>query len=296
MKLKCTDIIFKLLLSGLVTMVLGGFPAISAIARNHSEKEILTAGCKTAYFLMKDLEEAYRLKTNTKILPKRTGNRVAVKLLVAGDIDFAFTCQPHENLAKSNNLAPQQVKDWHSVRIARDPVVVVINLQNKMDNLTKNQLTDIFSGKITNWKDVGGDDLEVKLTYQDDSIQSGVNVVFREQTVGRINGELQKLSHNAVRFPGPKKRGAFISQNPGSITFMGLSAYRERYGKILKINNAAPTRENFINGSYPLAATYYIIYDENKKSIVEPFFKYISSKEGQAAININFLSDIETSF
>ncbi len=286
--------IFNILFGAIVVMSLLGFQATPLWAQQPQEKEVLTAGCKTAYFLINDLIDGYKIKTNMKILAKRTGNRVATKLLVAGDIEFAFTCQPHEKLAKMNKLESQQVKDWRTVRIAKDPIVVVINRQNKVTNLTKAQLSDIFSGKITNWQDVGENDMAVKLAIQSDSIQSGAQVVFREQTVGRINGKLQELSPHAIPSPGPKKRGAYVSQNPGAITFMGLSAYRERYGKLIQINNAAPTTENIINGSYPIAATYYIIYDIKNKAKVEPFVHYISGEDGLSAINKNFVADIDT--
>ena len=282
--------VFLLIFTG---TVLFGLLVTTTQAQDKNETPIQAAGCKTAYFLIQDLVSDYEQKTNLSILPQRVGNKVAIKLLEAGDIDFAFTCQSHENLAKSMHIENQQSENWQSVRFAKDPVVVVVNNNNKITGLTKEQLTDIFTGKITNWKDVGGDDLEIKLAYQDESTQSGVMVVFQEQTVGRKNGVLGELSPNAVKFPGPKKRGAYISQNPGAVTYMGLGAYRERYGKLLDINGTAPTRENIVNGSYPLSATYYIIYDKRKVDVAEPFLKYLSSDEGQATINRNFVADTE---
>ena len=288
--------VFKILLVAVIVWVMLSFHATSVWALQSQTKEVLTAGCKTAYFLINDLVDGYEVKSNVKILPKRTGNRVASKLLVAGDIEFAFSCQSHEKLVKSNNLEPQLVKDWRTVRIARDPIVVLVNRKNPVTNLSKAQLADIFSGKITNWQEVGGDNIAVRVAIQTDSIQSGVQVVFQEQTVGRIKGKLQELAPNAMRFPGPKKRGAYVSQDPGAITFLGLNAYRQRYGKLIQINNVAPTTENIINGNYPIVGTYYIIYDAKNKAMVEPFLHHISSDEGQAAINKNFVVDIEPAF
>ena len=215
-----------------------------------------------------------------------------VKLLLAGDIEFAFTCQSHDVLLKKLNLEERQVKDWHTMKFARDPVVIVANRHNRVSTLSQKQLVDIFSGKITNWQEVGGDDTEIKLAYQTEAVLSGLLTVFREQTVGRENGVLRELSPNALQFD-PKKRGAYISQNPGAITFMGHGVYRERYGKKINIDNVAPTRENIVNGSYSIAATYYIVYDEKNRSMVEPFLNYIATDEGQAVINRNFVADID---
>ncbi len=113
-----------------VSMILGGFLFAPVQAQ---EKEVLTAGCKTAYFLMQDLAPGYENKTSIKLLPQRVGNRVAAKLLVAEDIEFAFTCQPHDKLAKKFQLDQEKVKGWHTVRLARDPVVVV-NRKNRVTN------------------------------------------------------------------------------------------------------------------------------------------------------------------
>lgn len=292
MKQKAENI-YKVLLTAVMGLVIQGLMISPVGAQEIKDKPVQAAGCKTAYFLMQDLVEDYEKQTNMSILPQRVGNKVAVKLLVADDIEFAFTCQPHENLTKNVQVPDQQAQSWRSVHFAKDPVVVVVNQTNKVTNLTKTQLTDIFTGKISNWKNVGGDDLQVKLAYQDESTESGVMVVFREQTVGRHKGVLGELSPNAVRFPGPKKRGAYISQNPGAVTYMGLGAYRERYGKLLDINGAAPSRENIVNGRYPLAATYYIVYDEKNRTMVEPFLNYLASEEGKATINRNFVAHLE---
>ena len=59
---------------------------------------------------------------------------------------------------------------------------------------------------------------------------------------------------------------------------------------MLDINGAAPSRENIVNGSYPLAATYYIIYDEKDAEVVKPFLDYLASEEGKEVINRNFVA------
>lgn len=291
---KITGKMFKILSITLLIILAQGLIFTFIHAQEQENKhQAQTAGCKTAYFLMRELFDDYKKRTDTKIIPQRVGNKVAIKLLIAGDIEFAFTCQPHEDLAKKLAINEEHSKNWRTIKFAKDPIVVVVNQSNKVTNLTKTQLTDIFTGKVTNWKDVGGDDLEIKLAYQDEVTESGVMTVFQETTVGRTKGVLGELSPNAVKFPGPKKRGAYISQNPGAITYMGLGAYREHYGKLLDIDGAAPTRENIAQGSYPITATYYIVYNENKKDIADPFLQYLTSDDGKDVINKNFLSDIE---
>jgi ABC-type phosphate transport system substrate-binding protein len=250
--------------------------------------EVLTAGCKTAYFMMVDLTDEFRQKSHLTLMPKRSGNKVAAKLLAAGQISFAYMCEPHHEVTEKFKIDPNQTSGWVSREVAKDPIVIVVNKDNPTTNLTKSQVTDIFSGKIINWKEVGGADEEVKVTYQEDSLSSGVLGVFKEKTVGK-DGTLAK---NAVRFQGPKKRGAYVARNPGAVTFMGLAAYQERYGKLLDIDGVAPTRANIVKGTYPIAATYYIVFDrhdtDNRQA--ESFLNFLASPEGIAAINKNFVA------
>ena len=70
---------------------------------------------------------------------------------------------------------------------------------------------------------------------------------------------------------------------------MGLNSYREIYGGILQIDGVAPSRENILNGSYPLSATYYLTVDGNERADVSQLIEYILSEEGREEIDVNFI-------
>lgn len=256
---------------------------------------VATAGCKTAYFLMNGIVDSFKEKYHREIQPQPVGNKVALKLLAAGKLAFAFTCQPHEKVVNKLGLKPEQYRNWQSVRIAKDPIAVVVNRKNPVANLTRSQLGDIFSGKITNWKQVGGPDAEIKRAYSDDTMTSGVSVVFRETTLGRDkDGKLCPLSAEAERFPGPKKRGVYVARNIGGITFMGLNAYEKRFGKMIHVDGVEPTLENIISGSYPLAATYYVVFDRDRKDDAAAFLEFMSTEEGTRLVNREFVVALQT--
>lgn len=255
-------------------------------AETFAAGEVLkSAGCKTQYFLLKDLSEAYKKDSGHKVQLGKTGNKKAVYLLLDDKIDFAFTCKPIDKLSKKLQLDQKTVSNWKSIPIAKDPIIIVLNRKNGIGNITHEQLIDIFEGKITNWKEVGGNDLPVKTAYMNPELESGVTLLFKE-----FLAEHQGILHSEAKIgDGPSMLGHYVSVTPGGVTFMGFNSYREKYGDILSLEGVAPTRENILNGTYELSATYYLTLSGSENESVKNFVEYIRSPEGQKAIEVNFI-------
>lgn len=244
-----------------------------------------SAGCKTEFFLLKDLSAAYQNKTGTKLRAASTGNKKAMNLMLAKDIDFSFTCKPIGKLSKKLKLDPAKVGHWKSIPIAKDPVVVVSNSQNGVSNLSVEQLTNIFQGKVTNWDQVGGANLPISVSYIDPETESGSLLLFKEFTVGG-KGE---LAADAKILGGPSMLGNYVSRTPGGVTFMPLNSYQGQYGAIVAIDGVIPSRQSIEDGSYRLTATYYLTVDGNKNEAIDAFISYCMSEDGQQVIANNFV-------
>ncbi|AGF77835.1 ABC-type phosphate transport system, periplasmic component [Desulfocapsa sulfexigens DSM 10523] len=261
----------------------------------YASPPIKAAGCKTEYFLIQDLARGYKSKTAGIVIPQKTGNKVAIKLLTAQQVDFAFTCKPQDNLIKKFNISPEITQNWKSFIIANDPIIVVIHRENGIISLTLEQLSGIFSGKIKNWKEIGGIETPIQVAYLDKTVESGVLTLFKELVPDSENNTTKqvKLRPDAFQAAGPKQLGAYVAQNPGGISFMALSSYRRRYGSKVNINGVPPNRETIKDGSYPLTVTYHIIYDKRKEETLKSFLGYIQSQEGISIINQGFISRTE---
>jgi phosphate transport system substrate-binding protein len=271
----------------LVMAVVFTFSMLMQPGYMHAQETVLkAAGCKTEVFLLKDVVEAYKVKTGNKVQLGNTGNKKAVNLLLDQKIDFTFTCKPIKKLTKGLKLDPASVLSWRSIAIAKDPIVIVSNVKNGVQSITSEQLTNLFQGKIANWKELGGNDLPIETAYMSSSLESGVVLLFKEFTVGNKG----KLDENAMIANGPSMLGNFVSVTPGSVTFMGFNSYREKYGDIVEIDGVAPTRENILNGSYGLAATYYLTLDGRNSESVTGFVEFVHSEEGKKSIDQNFIS------
>lgn len=245
--------------------------------------KIQSAGCKTEYYLIRELADAYQAKTGISIQAGSTGNAKAIDLLLDNQIAFAFTCKPINQLSKKMELDKKKIAGWKSIPIARDPIILVSNPQNGIKNLTTVQITQIFEGTLENWKEVGGNDLPILLVYLDPALESGTNTVFKECT----GGPDMKIDTAAKTLDGPSNLGYYVSSKPGAITFMPFNSYKKNYGTMLQIDGTEPTEKNIKNDQYKLNVTYNLTITGNNKDVLN-FVTYCLSDEGKKIIAKNY--------
>lgn len=250
-----------------------------------AEDKLSSAGCKTEIYLLKDIADAYTAQTGKSIRLGNTGNKKAVNLLLEEKVDFTFTCKPIEKLSKGMKLGEGQVSSWKSIALAKDPIIIVANSKNGVTNITTEELTKIFQGEITNWKDLGGNNIEVLPAHLSSDLESGLVLLFKEFTVGAKG----KLMDNAMEAKSPNMLGNYTSVTPGAISFMNYNTYEEKYGDILKVNGIFPNDENIRNETYPLTATYFLTIDGRNNDAVAEFIHFTKSKAGQSAISENYI-------
>ena len=168
------------------------------------------------------------------------------------------------------------------VIVAYDALAVVVNPSNPVTQLTREQLEDIFRGKITNWKEVGGEDRKIVVYSRETS--SGTYEFFKESVLDSKNDRSSILSVPAT--------GAIIQsvkQTKGAIGYIGL-AYLNRYVKPLAVSYdggehyAVPSVETAADGSYPIVRPLYYYYDAAKEQTVSSFISYALSPEGQKSV------------
>lgn len=250
-----------------------------------SGSQIKSAGCKTEFFLLKELAQEYQKKTGTKLRTAKTGNKKAIELMLAGDVDFAFTCKPLAKLSKKLNLEQGRIAAWKSIPIAKDPIIIVSNVKNGVEDLSIEELTAIFNGKASNWSTFGGANLPIRVAYFDPSLESGSTLLFKEFTVG-IDGE---LIADAKLLEGPTMLGNYVARTAGGVTFMPLNSYQEEYGEVIAISGVKPSQQTVKDGSYSLTATYHLTVESGKNEAIDEFISYCMSPEGQRIIARNFV-------
>ena len=172
-------------------------------------------------------------------------------------------------------------KEVEEVIVGHDALAVVVHPSNPVKQLTRQQLEDIFRGKITNWKQVGGDDRKIVVYSRETS--SGTYEFFKESVLKNKNYMSSSLSMPAT--------GAIIqsvSQTRGAIGYVGL-AYLSPRVKSISVSYdgkhyAPPTMESATDKSYPIVRPLYYYYNKENSEQVAPLVNFILSPAGQEII------------
>lgn len=172
--------------------------------------------------------------------------------------------------------------------IGRDALVFINNEDNPVDNLTQQQLIDVYSGSITNWQDVGGEDIEI-VAYQRDQASGSQSLFIKllMQDVAPMDAPSELM---------PTEMGMLIDQLAeynNSANALGFSVfyyasymYQQPGLRIISVDGVKPSDETIADGSYPLLNEYYVAIraDEPEDSPARVLMNWILSEEGNAAM------------
>ena len=235
-------------------------------------------GCgisKKAY--VTDLAIGFEKKTNIHIDIKGGGATKGIRDVVASSADLGGSCRyrlPEDPREAGAGFSP----------VAWDALVIITHKNNPVDTLSLDQVKDIYKGKITNWKEVGGPDIKIKL-YTRQSKFSGVGRTVRKLLFADYNFEMS--STQAFKSSGPLEKA--IVATPYSIGITGISSAKLRDLKIMELDNVYPSYENIRMGKYQLYRPLYITYNVKSEKIgmVNQFIKYTHSREGRNIMRKN---------
>lgn len=217
-------------------------------------------------------KEINSVNQNIKIAIAGGGSGVGIKKVGEGLVDIGNSGRkPSENEIQKYNL---KLFKW-----AIDGIAVVVNPANKIDNLTKKQLQDIFSGKITNWKELGGDNKKIVVYTRDKA--SGTRKVFWKKLLDK--GEILPSAIFA------KSNGAMrrvIEDNPYAIGYMSAGFIDEKI-KGVSIDGIAPTKDNIKSGKYVFVRGLYSLTKGEPSGLKKKFIEYLFSPHVQNDIVAN---------
>jgi phosphate transport system substrate-binding protein len=214
------------------------------------------------------------------------GSGTGLSSLISGTCDIAMSSRNIKSkeidLAKAKGINPFEIK------VGLDGLAVVVNPQNPISSLTLQQLADIFTGKITNWKELEGKDLKIVVLSRE--VNSGTHVYFKEHVLrkGDANGK-EEFAPSALMLSSSQAIADEVAGNPSAIGYYGMGYVSAKQkavhvAKDEKSEYIAPTIDNVLNGKYPISRPLFLYTNGEPKDLVKNFDDFVLSREGQEIV------------
>lgn len=228
----------------------------------------------------KEAEVFMKKYPGSSIMVTGGGSGVGLAALQNGTTDIA---QSSRKMKLDEKMKLQDAgKVFTETIVAFDALAVIVNPSNKVNQLTREQIESIYTGKVTNWKELGGDDMKIVVYSRESS--SGTFEFFKEHVMNKKN-----FAPTAMLMPATGAIVQSVSQTKGAIGYVGL-AYLETNVKALKVSYdkgvtfIIPSVENAMNKTYPISRPLYYYYLNSAEKAVKPLIDFILSSEGQQIV------------
>lgn len=271
----------------MVFLILGIFMFLNPVDGALVKRSIQIKGSDTMVNLAQAWAERY-MEENPGDFVAVTGGGSGTGLssLISGTCDIAMSSRDIKE--KEIVLAKQKGINPNEISVALDGLAVVVNPQNPVNRLTISQLAQIFSGKITNWTEVGGIDSRIVLLSRE--VNSGTHVYFKEHVLRNNDPDSkEEFAPGALLLSSSQAIADEVSSNPAVIGYYGMGYISPKQKPILVAKDerseyVSPTIENVINSKYPISRPLFLYTNGEPKEAVKKFVDFCLSQEGQAIV------------
>jgi phosphate transport system substrate-binding protein len=258
----------SLLVATLLVAACGG----STPTGNGMSGEITAAGSTTVQPLAEVLGEAFTAShPDVRVTVQGGGSSVGVKSAGEGTVDVGMASRA----VKDSEL--QEFAGLQIYTIARDGIAIVTYLDVPVDDLTKDQVREIFAGQITNWSEVGGPDAPIVVVSREEG--SGTRGAFEEM----VMGDEAVIADTAILQPSNGAVKTTVSTTPDSVGYISFG-YLDESVKALAVDGVDATEENAAGGSYPVVRPLNMLTNGEPGELASSWLDFILSADGQAIV------------
>ncbi|EKD25828.1 MAG: hypothetical protein ACD_79C01483G0001 [uncultured bacterium] len=263
----------------------------------YAETTITTAGSSTIKPIVDKASAAFKQKNpDVKFVIGGGGSSHGVKAAGTGEVMIGQCSR--EVYEKEKTAYPDLV----DTKIALDGVAVIVNDKNPINNITKEQLCDIYTGKITNWKDVGGNDAPIEIISKEKGRSTlDLFLEFCEMEAEEVgDGNLKEMVHKKkgdasfstlkAKLIGPNLEAiGAVALKPNAIAYVSIGTaldVKTKGGKLklLDLEGVVASLDNVANQTYPLRRPLNVVTKGQPAGAVKDFIDFILSEEGQKIV------------
>jgi len=251
-------------------------------------RAIQNKGSDTLVNLALAWAEEYRIvDPSVSIAVTGGGSGTGIAALINGTVDIANASRKMKE--KEITAAQENGIDPVEYTVAIDALAVVVNLENPVSKLTIAQLADIYTGRITNWKDVGGNDAPIVLLSRETN--SGTHVYFLEEVVRKGDKENEDIfAPETLLMPSSVGITSELRRNPNSIGYDGFGYVDPHHEKMIAVAvdsespYVMPSVASGSDGSYPIARGLYMYTAGEPTEVMAEYLGWVMGPDGQTIV------------
>ncbi|MCO6450660.1 MAG: phosphate ABC transporter substrate-binding protein [Caldilineales bacterium] len=259
-----------------------------AAGSDSAQRAIQNKGSDTLVNLALAWAEAYRLvDPSVSIAVTGGGSGTGIAALINGTVDIANASRQMKEdeiaAAEANGFEP------YEITVAVDAIAVIVHPDNPVDRLTIDQLSDIFTGRITNWKEIGGRDAEIVLLSRETN--SGTHVYFLEEVVRKGKSDDKAIfAPQTLLMVSSVGITSEVQRNPNAIGYDGLGYVDAAHEKVLGVAKdasspyVAPSVATGADGSYPISRGLYMYTAGEPTGVITEYIDWVLGPAGQAIV------------
>ena len=256
----------------IITMMMVAVLALSMLAGCGSNKttgSVATDGSTSMEKVIGALGEAFQNDTGISFTYNPTGSGSGIKAVQEGRCDIGLS---------SRHLKAEELEAGLSGNIlAYDGIAIIVHPENPVVDLSVETIAKIYTGEITNWSEVGGNDAEIVLIGREagSGTRDGFESITDTEDACKYRQELTSTGDVITT----------VSQNPGAIGYASVASVKDSV-KALKVDGVAPTEETIKDGSYVVQRPFVLVTKSDAKlsDAAQKFFDYITSADANEII------------
>ncbi len=239
-------------------------------------KKVTIAGSTTVLPIAQATAEAFMQRNdNADVSVRGGGSSVGIASVIEGTVDIGDASR----LAKGKEIQKAKAEGVDLVKhiVAFDGIAVIVDKSNEIGQISMEDLRDIYSGKIINWKELGGMDKEIVVINRDAS--SGTFETFEKKVMHKqkfVASSLKLGSNNAVV--------SSVKTTPGAIGYIGYG-YINHGVNVLRVAGKVITKAGIKSGDYPISRSLQMYTNGQPKGMTKKYLDFVKSSAGQKIVS-----------
>ncbi len=242
--------------------------ALSACGTGTSVESITVAGSTTCLPIAEQAAELFKEETGVGVLVSGLGSSAGIEAVSTGTAEIATSSRGLNAQERELGLT--------TIPVAHDGIAVIVNTENPVRDLNVEQLRAIYSGEVSNWSEVGGEDLPIQLVNRDEA--SGTREAFKS-----IVMDGSPFDRRAAVLSGTGQVRDVVSRSRGAIGYISMGFVESKYAqtsvRALGVNGVAPSEDTIATGEYPISRDLYFFTKGEPSGAAAEYIEYVLSAE-----------------